>query len=167
MVVFPPRRAMTRIEAFRRAHDPLHAQIAAHVTLVFPMARPANVQRRLADALSGAAAFGIALRGAGRYPDDSVHLRVREGAGALAALHRALTTALCVPTPPSALAYRPHLTVGRAANAETARRLARHAAGLAPVECSARAVALVQEGPQGRWGEIARFRLAASARLPR
>ena len=152
---------MAKVEAFRRAHDSLHAWIAAHFTLVFPMARPAAAERRVARALSGAAACRVALRGTGRYADGSVHLRVSAGASALAALHGTLTAALRAPTPPSAPAYRPHLTVGRASDARTARRLAREATALLPLEFSARAVSLVQEGRDGRWRQIARFRLSA------
>jgi 2'-5' RNA ligase len=154
---------MARVEAFRRAHDSLHGRIAAHLTLVFPMARPAAVARRVARALSGATACRIALRGTGRYPDGSVHLRVSGGASALTALHGALGAALRAPTPRSAPAYRPHLTVARAADPRAARRLARAAASLAPLEFSVRAVSLVQEGRGGGWTEIARFRLAGPA----
>jgi 2'-5' RNA ligase len=154
---------MARVEAFRRAHDSLHARIAAHVTLVFPMARPVAVDRRVARALSRATAIRIALRGTGRYEDGSVHLRVTVGARALAALHDALGAALRARTPPSAPAYRPHVTVGRAPNPRAARRLARAAAALTPLEFSGRAVSLVQEGRAGRWTEVSRFRLIAPA----
>ena len=154
---------MARVEAFRRAHDPMHARIAAHLTLVFPAPQPRAVRRRLAAALAAVPRFRVALGGAGSYPDGSVHLRVTAGASAISDLHRSLTAALGIATPRSAPAYRPHVTVASAATAALARRLVGAAAAIGPIEFGGRAVSLVQESRAGRWREVARHHLGAPA----
>ena len=171
VVLFPPARATSQIEAFRRDHDDLHARIRAHVTLVFPFpGRAPDARRRLAPRLAQARGFPVALAGAGRYADGTVYLRVASGAREIAALHRSLTDALPgAAARAGAPAYRAHVTVARAADPAWARRLTRAAAAVGRIEFATRAVSLIAEDRAGRWRTVARFALRprASGEHPR
>lgn len=124
-----------RIEMIRAVHDPAHARVRAHFTLVFPLEHAterhsvdelvafvgeiAREQRPLPFALRSALPFPDPLG-----PDTHVFLVPDEGFGALVRLHDRLYTGplardlrLDVPT-------IPHVTVGRAASPRLARRLA-------------------------------------------
>jgi 2'-5' RNA ligase len=155
-----------RIDAIRRAHDPQHARIAAHVTLLFPtrgldLARAAD---RLRGAASEQAPFAVALRTVASFHERDasyVFLLPDPGATAFARLHARLSDGLAGSARGDAPPYRPHLTLARMAERDAADALARRlAADWRPIASRVDALVLLRVAPAGPVVEIERAALA-------
>jgi 2'-5' RNA ligase len=123
--------ALAWIEALRAEHHPRQAAIAAHVTLVFPVAGVdppvliAEVQRQA----SGSIPIPFTLRCALPFRDltseaTDVFLVPDEGFGAIVRLHDRLYAGLLAPGLRLDLPFVPHLTVAHLAQPIAAKRLA-------------------------------------------
>jgi 2'-5' RNA ligase len=119
------------IERIRAEHDPRHIAVAAHVTLVFPVAGmdPDTLIADVARQASGVAPIPFVLRSALPFKDvtgrgTDVFLVPDEGFGALVRLHDrlyagALASALRLDIPSI-----PHITIGRSDDPTLCKRLA-------------------------------------------
>jgi 2'-5' RNA ligase len=108
-----------RIEAIRRRHDPRHAVIGAHVTLVFPFDAPdaATAADHLGAvaAEQGAIALRLSAYLAVRDADDRqshVFLVPDHGRAEVEALHDALYSGPLAGQLRSDIPFIPHITVG-------------------------------------------------------
>jgi len=121
-----------RIEALRARHDPNHKIIPAHVTLIFPapgFATPeafAHVERTA----KAAAPFDIGFSGGAVETETErgetyVMMMAGEGGAALARLRETLVSGPLAKSQDPSRPYRPHLTLGRFADAGSAATLAR------------------------------------------
>lgn len=120
VVAFPVAEALDEIEAFRRAHDPAHASIAAHVTLVFPFAStlsPLQVATHVRRVAHAWPSLPIRLEGVGAYTGQWVHLRITRGREAIVELHDRLYRRVLAHFLRREFDYEPHLTIGRAGDA--------------------------------------------------
>lgn len=124
-----------RIEMIRAVHDPAHARVRAHFTLVYPLQHAperqsvdelvafvgeiARAQRPLSFALRSALPFND-LTG----PDTDVFLVPDEGFSALVRLHDRLYTGPLARDLRLDLPTIPHVTVGRSPDPRTSKRLA-------------------------------------------
>lgn len=120
------------VETIRRRHDAAKAaMIAAHVTFVFPtdlLAKGAFLAH-LRDRLRGVAPIDFTLSAVESAPHDlltdhHVFLLPERGRDALAALHDRLYAGPLTPALRLDLPYRPHVTVGRLADAAQAAAVA-------------------------------------------
>ncbi len=120
------------VQEIRRQHDPNHARVAPHFTLVFGIdgidgIDVAKLAAHVAEVAAGAPSIGFTLRSAravaGDFDDDSyVYLLPEEGYGDIVALYDRLHAGpLERVTQPT---YVPHITVGRFGDAEAAASLA-------------------------------------------
>jgi len=111
-MLFPTGAALGEVEALRRAWDPaMAAQIAAHITVVYPDEHPglAALRERIASVAAGHAPFRIRLGDVRAFPppdEGCVYLEVLDLDGGFAALREALT----VP-PFRPIAFPPHVTI--------------------------------------------------------
>lgn len=123
--------ALAWVEALRAEHHPRQAAIAAHVTLVFPVASVdppaliAEVQRQA----SGSIPIPFTLRCALPFRDltseaTDVFLVPDEGFGAIVRLHDRLYAGLLAPALRLDLPFVPHLTVAHLSNPVAAKQLA-------------------------------------------
>lgn len=136
------------IEAIRAAHDPRHAIVAAHITLVFPTTdlAPEAFVAAVARHASGGAPIPFTLRCALPFGDTTgaatdVFLVPDEGLGALVRLHDRLYAGALAPALRLDIPFIPHLTVGRAADPREAKRLA-DALNARPLAVAGRVAAL-------------------------
>jgi 2'-5' RNA ligase len=120
------------IEDLRFRHDPNHKIVAAHVTLIFPapgFATPeafAHVER----VARGTAPFDIGFSGGAVETETErgetyVMMMAGEGGAALARLRETLVSGPLAKSQDPSRPYRPHLTLGRFADAGSAATLAR------------------------------------------
>jgi 2'-5' RNA ligase len=123
--------ALAWIESLRAEHYPRQAAIAAHVTLVFPVATIdplaliAEVQRQIA----GLPPVRFILRCAVPFPDLSaaatdVFLVPEEGFSTMVRLHDRLYAGLLAPALRLDLPFVPHVTVARFTDPVAAKHLA-------------------------------------------
>ncbi len=119
------------IERVRAEHDPRHAVVAAHFTIVFPTtsllaeAFVAEVARQA----EGCAPIPFVLRSALPFKDVTgegadIFLVPDEGFGALVRLHDRLYAGALAPVLRLDIPSIPHITVGRAADPRACKRLA-------------------------------------------
>lgn len=164
VVLFPPARAVSAAEEFRRIHDPLFHRIPAHVTVVpaFGWRSREEAESRIGRVLDGAGPgpFPATLSGVGRTKDGVVFVKVEEGAPALSRIHESLTEALGPPPDLELPLFVPVLGVGRAGGPAEAAFLQRQVAGhLPPARFSVESVSLVVEDARGIWHERVRLAL--------
>jgi 2'-5' RNA ligase len=117
---FPPRAMLEDVERFRALHDPLAHSIAAHLTLVFPFASTLGMVQVAAHVRRATARWPclpVRLEGLGHFHADWIHLRVTTGCAAVSALHDRLYRGALAPFLRRDLAYEPHVTIARAADA--------------------------------------------------
>jgi 2'-5' RNA ligase len=114
VVIFPSDVATDAVERFRSQWDPLAAQIAAHVTLVFPFetnADPETLVSAMSDVARRHAPFAIELADPTVYDDEYLFLLARQGGAQIRRLHLDLYAAL--PYARLEGVFTPHMTVGR------------------------------------------------------
>ena len=156
LVWFPPSDAVSDIERFRAAHDPLVDALPAHVTLVFPFGSTlgaVQVAAHVRRAVARWPVLPVRFEGLGHFHADWVFLRVSRGGAALTALHDRLYRGALAPFLHRELPYEPHLTIGRAADAQRcdALLIAARAAGLdRPRETVMRTLTLCSVAAEGR-----------------
>jgi 2'-5' RNA ligase len=117
IVWFPPASAMTAVETFRAAHDPLADVMPAHVTLVFPFASSLStlqIATHVRRTIARWPVLPVAFGGTGAFDAQWVHLRVTRGRHALEELHARLYRGVLAPFLRAEFSYEPHLTIGRA-----------------------------------------------------
>lgn len=119
------------IEDVRVKHHPRHAVIAAHVTLVFPIASadPDEVVPDIRRQVAGISAIPFVLRCAVPWQDDTgkttdVFLVPDEGFGAIVRLHDRLYAGTLAAALRLDIPFIPHLTIARFTDPRQAKRLA-------------------------------------------
>jgi len=123
---------LSRIEGIRRRHDPHHAIIPAHVTLVFPFEAPeAETARAHVAAVAerqGAIALRLSAYLAVRDASDRqshVFLVPDQGRAEIEALHDALYAGPLASQLRADIPFIPHVTVGARAHHDEAEDLVR------------------------------------------
>jgi 2'-5' RNA ligase len=122
---------MAWIEGIRAEHHPRQAAIAAHVTLVFPVAivDPPVLIEEVRRQVAGSPLIPFTLRCAVPFRDQAsgatdVFLVPDEGFGAIVRLHDRLYAGLLAPALRLDLPFVPHLTVAHLADPVAAKLLA-------------------------------------------
>jgi len=165
LVWFPDAPALTAIERFRSAHDPLAAALPAHLTLVFPFASTLGAVQVAAHVRRATArwpALPVRFEGLGHFHSDWVHLRVTRSHAAVVALHDRLYRGALAPFLRRDLPYEPHLTIARASPGQSSDALidaAREAQLQQPWDDVMRVLTLVRVGPRGSIEPEAEFGL--------
>ncbi len=125
----PPDRAW--IERIRAEHDPRHAVVAAHFTIVFPITdlAPDALVDEVTRQAAACAPISFVLRSALPFKDVTgegadVFLVPDEGFVALVRLHDRLYAGALAPRLRLDIPSLPHITVGRAADPRACKRLA-------------------------------------------
>jgi 2'-5' RNA ligase len=114
-VVIFPQGQLAAVEGFRRRWDPLGGSIPAHITLVFPVARPRREQalaRELAALLDGFPLFDLSLSEVRVWEQEYLFLVAGRGGEQIARLHDALYDGPFRHARRPAL-FVPHMTIGR------------------------------------------------------
>ncbi|HEV2189041.1 MAG TPA: 2'-5' RNA ligase family protein [Stellaceae bacterium] len=117
------------LEEIRRRHDPQHAMVAAHFTLVFPFGglRPDEVLEHASAVASTTSPINFRLAAAKAVQDaltprNLVFLVPDEGASEIRALHGRLYSDVLAAKLRADIPYEPHVTVGAfSAHAEAER----------------------------------------------
>jgi len=141
VVAFPETDAITAIEALRRRYDPLAAVLGAHVTVVFPFddaTAAAALRQHLEQSVAGLSPIDLTLGGVSIEHGEYLFLNVDAGADRIAALHRTLYGGLLAPHWSLEHSYRPHITLGRIADAGRLDAAASEARATLPARSSAR-----------------------------
>lgn len=112
-----------RIEAMRAVHDPSAVRIAAHFTLVFPVAAVAEgkLRKRMDTVAEAMPPFAVALKRILVHQEGESYLYLvpDEGYDALMGLYERLN-----PDAGSTASFTPHVTIGRLAARDEARTIA-------------------------------------------
>ncbi len=161
---FPEFPGIERIEAFRRAHDPVAALIPAHLSLVFPFSTALSqlqVATHVRRVVSGWPPIPVSFRAVRMHANEFVFLMASRGAASIVGLHDKLYTRSLAPHLRAEFAYEPHITIARHAEwsaLEAAYAEARNAFG---DEFSGviREVALLSVGRTGKIARLATFPL--------
>jgi 2'-5' RNA ligase len=114
VVVFPSEADTVAVERFRVGWDPLAAQIAAHITLVFPFetnADPAVLEAAVKDVAAGHHRFAVDLADPSIHDGEYLFLLASQGAEQIRRLHTDLYDALN--DAHLAAPFVPHMTIGR------------------------------------------------------
>lgn len=149
VVIFPSDVAMDTVEQFRSQWDPSAAQIAAHVTLVFPFETKvpaATLVSTISEVARRHTPFAIDLADPTIHDEEYLFLLARQGGEQIRRLHLDLYAAL--PDAHVEGVFTPHMTVGRQpdrvrieAAYRSAREIDLHVSG------TARAIALYRIDP--------------------
>jgi len=115
---FPAFRGIERIEALRARHDPMAAQVPAHLTLVFPFGT--NLKRlQMETHVRRVAAkwppIAVTFRAIRMHGNEFVFLMAGRGAASVTAFHDRLYTRSLRPHLRPEFPYEPHITVARQA----------------------------------------------------
>jgi len=104
------------IQQFRRQYDPLAGLIAAHITLVFPLAErlaPSILAGHIEAVLKNWHPFPFRLCGLQKSWDDYLYLLVEAGRAEVVRLHDELYSDVLAADLRDDLPYIPHVTLGR------------------------------------------------------
>lgn len=116
IVIFPAFANMAAIDQMRARYDPLAGKIRPHVTLAFPFESDLSARdlhAEVARSVDNVPPFRMTLAGFTAEEGGYLFLNVREGAERVRLLHDRLYAGALAPFLNSAIAYRPHVTVGR------------------------------------------------------
>ena len=116
---FPRFEGIERIEAFRRAHDPVAHLIPAHLSLVFPFPTAhtrLQVETHVRHVASRWPPIAVSFRRVRMHANEFVFLMASRGAAAVTALHDKLYTRSFRPHLRADLPYEPHVTLARHAD---------------------------------------------------
>jgi 2'-5' RNA ligase len=164
---FPAFAGIERIEAFRARHDPAAADIAAHLTLVFPFPTAhtrLQVETHVNRVVSRWPRVPVTFRRVRMHANEFLFLMASRGAAAVTALHDKLYTRSLAPHLRRDIAYEPHITIARhpeypaleGAFAEAEEELG------AEFGETIREVTLLAVGPDGRISPLKKFSLATA-----
>ncbi len=146
VVWFPP---AAGLEAFRAAHDPQAARIAAHLTLVFPFASTLGslqVAAHVRRVVARWPRIPVRLEPVDTIGGRFVVVRATRGRDAIVALHDRLYRGALAPFLRRDIPYDPHVTVALAPTADACAGLvaaARAALG-APIDATLDALAVCE-----------------------
>lgn len=118
---FPKFEGIERIEAFRARHDPAAADIAAHLTLVFPFPTAhtcLQVETHVQRVVSKWPPVPVTFRRVRLHANEFLFLMASRGAASITALHDKLYTRSLAPHLRRDLPYEPHITLARYAGLE-------------------------------------------------
>lgn len=113
---FPAFEGAGRIEAFRRAHDPMAALIPLHLSLVFPFGTALTrlqVETHVRRVASRWPAVPVSFRGVRLFANEFLFLMAAQGAASIVGLHDKLYTRSLRMHLRRDLAYEPHVTIAR------------------------------------------------------
>jgi 2'-5' RNA ligase len=116
---FPAFAGIERVEAFRRRHDPMAAEIPAHVTLVFPFPSAHSrlqIETHVQRVVSRSPRIAVSFRAVRMQANEFVFLMASRGAAAIGQLHDRLYTRSLQPHLRRDLPYDPHITLARNAS---------------------------------------------------
>jgi 2'-5' RNA ligase len=165
LVWFPPAEAVADLERFRAVHDPLARRLPAHLTLVFPFGSSlgdVQVAAHVRRTVARWPALPVRLGGLGHFHADWIYVGVTRGHEAVTALHDRLYRGALAPFLRRDLAYEPHITIARAADAPACATLvqAARAQGLErPRDAVMRTLTLSRVLGDGRIEALAEFGL--------
>jgi 2'-5' RNA ligase len=115
-LVFRPQIDTSKIDGFRRKHDPHVNLIQPHITLVFPIndknIDKAALEKHIKDTLKEEKPFKIHLQGLDKSWDHWLNLVLKEGNDEVIALHDKLYTGILAPFFRKDLGYIPHIGIG-------------------------------------------------------
>jgi 2'-5' RNA ligase len=129
---FPSFRGLDRVEAFRRAHDPMAKNIPAHLTLVFPFAtnlKRLQVETHVRRVASKWPPVPVTFRAVRVHANEFVFLMASRGAASITALHDKLYTRSLRPHLRPEFGYEPHITLARQAEPRKLERAFEEAQG--------------------------------------
>jgi hypothetical protein len=113
---FPRFEGIERIEGFRARHDPAAADIAAHLSLVFPFPTAhtrLQVETHVKRVASGWPRIPVTFRRVRMHSNEFLFLMAGRGAASITALHDKLYTRSFAPHLRRDLPYEPHIAVAR------------------------------------------------------
>ena len=113
---FPRFEAIERIEAFRRRHDPVAGEIAAHVSLVFPFPTALSrlqVETHVQRVVSRWPPIPATFRRVRTEANEFLFLMAARGAASIKGLHDRLYTRSLAHHLRRDLPYEPHITLAR------------------------------------------------------
>ena len=116
---FPTFRGLDEVEAFRRRHDPMAAEVPAHLSLVFPFPTaltPLQIEVHVQRVVSRFPPIPVTFRRVRSEANEFVFLMASRGAASIRELHDRLYTRSLRPHLREDLPYDPHITIGRHAN---------------------------------------------------
>jgi 2'-5' RNA ligase len=108
---------LTRIDRFRRAHDPLHLKVAPHVALVFPFnanLSVAQVASHIKRTIAGWPHIPVTFHGTSSVANKFVLLMCELRSDALTELHNQLYRGVLKQFLRDDISYSPHITLGAA-----------------------------------------------------
>lgn len=121
----------SRIQEFRKRHDPLGIFLEPHITLVFPFKMNVSDEALVDHVLSqvsSISSFAASIHYQPKIESDYLYLEVEEGAAQIKALRNFLYTGLLEQLRQDRL-YIPHITIGRV-HPENAQYILEDAKGL-------------------------------------
>jgi 2'-5' RNA ligase len=116
IVLEPTFHGIDLIERFRSRFDPIHTEIPAHITLVFPFESDLTTDallRHIQSATAGLKPFQAVLQGITGDSGEYLFLNVKQGNDPIIALHDRLYTGPLASFLRTDLTYTPHMTIGR------------------------------------------------------
>jgi 2'-5' RNA ligase len=157
---FPRFAGIERIEAFRKAHDPMAALIPAHLTLVFPFPTSLTrlqVETHVRRVVSRFPVVPVSFKSVRPCASEFLFLMAARGAAAITELHDRLYTRSLAPHLRRDLEYQPHITLARHATLEALDASADEARDAFRDEFrdTLREVSLVAVAPDGRISPLA------------
>ena len=113
---FPAFEGLERIEAYRRRHDPMAHDVAAHLTLVFPFPTALTalqLETHVRKVAAGWPPIPVTFRAVRVQANEFVFLMAQRGAQSIAALHDRLYARSLRQHLRTDLPYEPHITIAR------------------------------------------------------
>lgn len=113
---FPAFDGIERLEAFRLRHDPMAANVAAHLSLVFPFPTAHSrlqVETHVRRVVSHWPPIPVTFRSVRIHANEFLFLMASRGAASIAGLHDRLYTRSLQPHLRRELPYEPHVTLAR------------------------------------------------------
>ena len=113
---FPRFRGLERVEAFRARHDPMAANIPAHLSLVFPFGTNLSrlqVETHVRRVAAQWPPVSTTFRTIRIHANEFVFLLASRGASSITAFHDRLYTRSLRPHRRPEFPYEPHITIAR------------------------------------------------------
>lgn len=114
-IIVYPQIDSSKLDQFRKKHDPLESWIKPHVTLVFPFdfkGDRVELEKHIEKVLADWHPFEISLKGIEKAWDNFIFLTVSNGKDKFIKLHNELYSEILGEFLRKDLEYAPHLTIG-------------------------------------------------------